>query len=288
MPRSRFALLVVAALAAVGLTHAQAPSPAKGDGKANRNARFGLPGEAKADPANKEAFLIDRPQYVMSYNDKRKTANWVSWHLVKADMGKVARGSFEEDPDLPKGFQRVQFNTYTGSGFDRGHLCPSKDRSDTEANNDAVFLMTNIIPQAPNCNQTGWERLEYYCRGLALDGKELHIVTGPHGIGGVGLDDARKLTIGRNPPFVTVPAHVWKVILVLDRGGQVTKNARTIAVWMPNDQTVDDEWPKYRVPVAEVEKKTGLTFFPLIPDDIAAAIKEKADTVKVVVPPRNK
>ena len=61
---------------------------------ANRNVRFGMPGEAKADPDSKDAYLIDRPQYVLSYSDKRKTANWACWLLVKGDVGKVARGSF--------------------------------------------------------------------------------------------------------------------------------------------------------------------------------------------------
>lgn len=250
---------------------------------ANRNIRYGMPGEAKADPASKEAFLIDRPQYVMSYNDKRKTANWVCWQLVKKDIGNTARGSFEVDPDLPKGFDRVGFSTYTGSGFDRGHLVPSRDRSDTAANNDAVFLMTNIVPQSTACNQKGWERLERYSRDLADDGKELYIAAGPHGIGGTGTD-GKKLTIGKNAPFVTVPASMWKVIVVLDKGTNPTKNSRVIAVWMPNDDTVTPDWPSYRVSVADVEKKTGLKFFPLLPDEVATALKEKPDTVKVIVP----
>ncbi|HVL14743.1 MAG TPA: DNA/RNA non-specific endonuclease, partial [Gemmata sp.] len=108
--------LVLAALAALP-AEAQPPKPLP-----NRNVRYGMPGEAKPDAASKDAYLIERPQYVLSYSDKRKSANWVAWQLVAKDVGRVARGSFEEDPDLPKGFQRVQFNTYTGSGFDRGHL----------------------------------------------------------------------------------------------------------------------------------------------------------------------
>jgi len=273
--------LVLAALAALP-AEAQPPKSLP-----NRNVRYGMPGEAKPDATSKDAYLIERPQYVLSYSDKRKSANWVAWQLVAKDVGRVARGSFEEDPDLPKGFQRVQFNTYTGSGFDRGHLCPSKDRSATEQDNDAVFLMTNIIPQSPACNQSGWERLESYCRDLAEKGKELYIVAGGHGIGGTSDDGKKKLTIGRNAPFVTVPASVWKVVLVLDRGTNPNARSRAIAVWMPNDDTVTDEWPKYRVSVAEVEKKTGLKFFPLVPDDVAKQLKEKADDVKVVVPKRN-
>ncbi len=252
---------------------------------ANRNVRYGLPGEAKPDAVkSKEAYLIERPQYVISYNDKRKSANWASWQLVAKDIGRVARGAFEEDPDLPKEFQRVQFNTYTGSGFDRGHLVPSRDRSSTEADNDAVFLMTNIVPQSPPCNQNGWERLERYSRELADNGKELYIVAGPHGTGGISTEGKKNLTVGRAAPFVTVPASVWKVILVLDKGTNPNARSRMIAVWMPNDNTVTEDWTKYRVSVAEIEKKTGLNFFPQVPADIAKVLKEKVDDVKVVVP----
>jgi endonuclease G, mitochondrial len=254
---------------------AQPPKPLP-----NRNVRYGMPGEAKADGSVKESLLIDRTQYVLSYNDKRKTANWACWQLVSKDIGRVARGSFEADDGLPKGFDRVQFGTYTGSGFDRGHLVPSKDRSATEADNDAVFLMTNIVPQAPKCNQGAWERFERYCRELADTGKELYIAAGPHGIGGTGTD-GKKLTIGKNAPFVTVPASVWKVVLVVDKGRNPTKDSRAIAVWMPNDQTVGEDWTEFRVSVAEVEKKTGLKFWPVVPEEAATALKEKPDAVKV-------
>ncbi len=285
---SRFLLLVL--LAAIVGAPADAQQPAGQPPKLlpNRNVRYGMPGEAKADAENsKEAYLIDRPQYVISYNDKRKSANWVAWQLVAKDIGRVARGSFEEDPDLPKGFARVQFNTYTGSGFDRGHMCPARDRSASEKDNDAVFLMTNILPQSPACNQKGWERLETYCRDLAENGKELYIVAGGYGTGGLDDDGKKKLTIGRAAPFVTVPASCWKVILVLDKGTNPNAKSRVIAVWVPNDNTVTDDWPSYRVSVAEVEKKTGLTFFSLVPADIAKGLKEKVDDVKVIVPKRN-
>jgi endonuclease G len=251
---------------------------------ANRNVRFGMPGEASADPSTPTAYLIDRPQYVLSYNDKTKTANWACWHLTSKDIGRTARGAFAADKGLPKEFTPIGFGHYTGTGFDRGHLVPAKDRSTSDEDNDAVFLMTNIVPQSPACNQKGWNRFESYCRDLAEKGKELYIAAGPHGIGGVASDGTRKLTIGKNPPFVTVPASVWKVVLVLDKGTNPTKNSRTIAVWMPNDDTVTDDWADYRVSVAEVEKKTKLKFFPLVPDEVAAAIKEKADEVNIAPP----
>src|SRR5262245_13247012 len=47
----------------------------------NRNVRFGMPADAKHDPASRDAYLIERDQYVLSYNDSKKIPNWVCWNL---------------------------------------------------------------------------------------------------------------------------------------------------------------------------------------------------------------
>jgi len=45
---------------------------------ANPNIRFGMPASAKTDPESREAYLIVRPQFVLSYNATSRTSNWVS------------------------------------------------------------------------------------------------------------------------------------------------------------------------------------------------------------------
>jgi endonuclease G, mitochondrial len=144
----------------------------------NRNIRFGMPSPAKADNAQREDYLIERPQYVLSYNAKTRTPNWVSWCLHKDDIGKSKRGAFEPDPLLPNGFPKVTTQAYIGSGFDRGHMCPAQDRSSRQEDMDATFYLTNVVPQSPDSNQYGWERLESYCRTLARE-HTLYICCGP-------------------------------------------------------------------------------------------------------------
>src|SRR5262249_61498531 len=118
-----------------------------------------------------------------------------------------------------------------------------------------------IVPQSPASNQNGWERLESYCRSLTQRGHELHIVCGPNGTGGIGKNGYRR-EIGRGPLKVMVPAELWKGILVLPHErAEPRKKPRVISVIMPNDQTVDFDWTKYRVPARAVEKLTGYTFF---------------------------
>src|SRR5205823_5884652 len=137
-----------------------------------------------------------------------------------------------------------------GSGFDRGHQCPAQDRSSSQKDMDATFVMSNVVPQAPHCNQRAWERLEDYCRKLTKDGHVLWIAAGPAGTGGEAKDGEKKNEIGKGSTQVNVPAKVWKVILVLpDETAEPTKRSRTIAVIMPNDQSVDYDWSKFRVSV---------------------------------------
>ncbi len=257
---------------------ATAPLPGQ---ESNRNIRFGIPTPAKPEVRDRESFIIARPQYVLSYNNKTHTPNWVCWQLKKSDIGKAQRGPFEPDPSLPLGFARVTSHVYDGCGFDRGHQCPAQDRSGSQADMDKTFYLTNVLPQSPNCNQKGWERLESYCRSLVSDGHVLSICCGPHGVGGEGKN-GHKQVIGKGQLEVVVPAVLWKVILVLPyEGAEPRRNTRAIAVIMPNDQSVGFDWENYRVSVHQVERLTGYTFFPALPADVAQEIKAQPDDVRI-------
>jgi endonuclease G len=255
-----------------------------GDRKeADANVRFGMPAKADKDADWREAYLIDRPQYTLSYNAKTKTPNWVCWRLTKDDLGKSKRGAFAPDPRLPKGFTQIKTHVYDDCGFDRGHMCPAQDRSARQEDMDATFRMTNIVPQSPNSNRRGWERLEDYCRRLAKQGRVLYIACGPAGIGGEGKNGPAE-EIGKGRMKVTVPAKLWKVVLVLpDEDAEPRRNSRVIAVIMPNDQSVGYDWTEYRTSARHVEKLTGFRFFRNVPDEVADALRAHVDAVPVRV-----
>jgi len=252
--------------------------------EASANVRFGMPAPASKDPSNRLAYLIERAQYTLSYNDKTRTPNWVSWRLRAGDIGKAKRGAFEPDPLLPRGFTRVTTHVYDGSGFDRGHMCPAQDRSASQEDMDATFYLTNVLPQSPASNQRGWERLESYCRTLAKEGHVLYIACGPAGVGGEGKNGPADM-IGKGRVTVTVPAKLWKVVLVLPgEDAEPRRNSRVIAIIMPNDQSVGYDWAKYRTSARHIEKLTGLRFFGTVPDDVAEALRAHVDDVAVRVP----
>lgn len=242
---------------------------------------MGNPSQAKADADQKDNYLLDKNYYTLSYNNAKGTPNWVSWRLSRKSIGDAPRMSFHPDEDLPAGFMVVTPNDYTGGGFDRGHMCPHGDRSADDDMSDETFLMSNMIPQSPNVNQKAWAQLEMYCRNLVeKDNKTLYIITGPASQGGTGRN-GKKQTVGKVHKVV-VPEKCWKVILVVDAGRgsdikKVNENTRIIAVIMPNDMTVGEEWASYRVSVKEVEELTGYKFFDQIPASIIDPLKEQVD-----------
>ncbi len=148
----------------------------------NRNLLLGNRSNAAPSVASIDNYLMVKPQYVISYNSKTKTANWVSWQLNRSWMGTADRqDNFRPDDALPDAWYKVRPNDYTGSGYDRGHIAPSADRTRNEADNSSTFLMTNMMPQVPEVNRGVWGDLEEYCRELVQQGKELYISGGARG-----------------------------------------------------------------------------------------------------------
>src|SRR5579883_3230309 len=148
-------------------------------------------------------------------------------------------------------------------------MCPHSDRDASPKMSKETFVMSNIIPQSPHVNQKAWAQLEMYCRDLVEHGnKALYILSGPAGQGGTGSEGYKEV-IGKRLK-VMVPAKCWKVIMVLDDqpGDDIKKvdeHTRLIAVIMPNDMTVGEDWAKFRVSVKDVEKLTGYKFFSNVP-----------------------
>lgn len=243
---------------------------------------LGNPSDAVTDVNSPLNYLLIKTQYVESYNRDRGSPNWVSWHLDTSWLGSANRqNDFRPDPSLPAGWYQVTDTDYSGSGFDRGHHCPSGDRTNTVADNSSTFFMTNMMPQAANNNQGPYANLEVYSRTLATSGNELYIVTGGAGIGGTGLNGFTT-TIANG--HVTVPAYTWKVIVVLPNGtndiDRINKNTRVIAVIMPNAQSIgiNTPWQNFRVSVRQVEKLTGYNFFTNVRPQMRRLLKYRVDT----------
>ncbi|WP_235917421.1 DNA/RNA non-specific endonuclease [Hymenobacter busanensis] len=241
---------------------------------------LGNPSGATPDEQLFTNYLLYKPQYALSYHRDKGIPNWVSWHLSRTWLGTAPRqDDFRPDFDLPNSWYHVPANGYSGSGFDRGHNCPSADRTSTVADNSATFLMTNMIPQAPRNNQQTWASLEDYCRTLVNAGNELYIIMGHYGTGGTGSNGGVTTTI--NGGRVTVPKRIWKVVVVLPVGdndaSRVTATTRVIAVDTPNENTVSTSWGGYRTTVDAIEQATGYDLLSAVPASVQASVEAQVD-----------
>ena len=237
---------------------------------------MGNPSNAVADVQQFNNYLMEKPSFALSYNRDKGTPNWVSWHLENDWTGSLPRtDTFRADPAVPTDWYRVQSTDYFASGFDRGHMTPNADRDNPASTplNQETFLMSNMVPQAPDNNQGPWANFENFLRTL-LPANEVYVVAGPQGVGGLG-DNGPATTIANG--HVTVPAHTWKVVLVLPLGendiSRVDAATRTIAVLMPNLNGLDSDWQQFITTVDDVEALTGYDFFANLPDAIENAIE---------------
>jgi len=250
-----------------------------GTGTDDDNMLMGNPSSATADTTKFGNYLMVRTYYSLSYNRDRGEPNWVSWHVQSSDLGSVARqDDFRADNTLPVSWYHVQNTSYSGSGFDRGHNCPSADRTSTVAANSATFLMTNMIPQAPNNNEQTWANMESYIRTLVTAGNEVYIIMGSYGTGGTGSSGTVNSV---DNGHVNVPSNVWKVVVVLSNGSgdlsRVTTSTRVIAVNTPNINTINSDWKQYRTSVDAIEAATGYDLLSNVPASVQSVIEAQVD-----------
>jgi uncharacterized repeat protein (TIGR01451 family) len=243
--------------------------------------QLGNPSGATADPNNHDHYLIQRTVEAIDYSDNLGEPNWASWDLTSSDIGSSGRcGSFYTDTTLPSGFYEVPENAFSGSGYDRGHMCPSADRTDNTTDNCLLFYMSNMIPQNSSMNSGIWSSFEDYCRSLA-SGNEVLITCGPSGFGSTTIDGGH----------VYVPSSVWKVVVCVPLGSDTAlsrvtnadpSTIRVIAVEIPN--APESGWTNFVTSTKQVQYDTGLTFFNALPNNLAWVLRSKVDGQPPVAP----
>jgi len=225
------------------------------------------------DKDTTDDYIIVRPQYVVSYSNSKGEPNWVAYEINAAWYGDVPRysGNFITDNSLPASYTKIKDGDYTNSGYDRGHLVRSEERTDTDEDNKSTFLMTNVIPQTPDLNRGVWLKLENECERLCKqENKELYVVAGGIFHSNSTLNDA-----GR----VAIPDSCFKIIVVLDKGqslANVTTATKIIAVVMPNIAGVRNaDYTSYLTTVDRIEASTGYDFLSEIEDSVENIIESR-------------
>lgn len=215
-----------------------------------------IPAYADAD------IILKRIAYTTSYDKANKIPKWVAWHLTSDHTsGEQKRlSNFIVDDEVPA--PRAELVDYKGSGYDRGHMCPAGDNKWGFEPMKESFFLTNICPQDHNLNCGDWNELEIACREWANKYGEIYIVAGPI------LYKGKHETIG--PNSVTVPEAFFKVVLCM------SGTPKAIGFIYKN-QPCNNPKSSYVNSIDQVERITGLDFFPNLPDELEEQIEATAN-----------
>ena len=222
-----------------------------------------------------EAFTYgDEPirNFSALYDKENRVPYWVAFPMHPIYMKSGNRtDEWAFDPKIPAEYQpNLLFNGWQTPNLDRGHLMASADRSATRKLNETTFYMSNITPQNSTFNQRNWETLESKVRVWSKEVANydtLYVVTGvvlPQ------IPSQFEYAVDIDGKESVIPEYFYKALL---RKNKKTNQFSSIAFYMENDESL----VHYRdriISVAELEEKTGFTFFPNLPTAIAGEVKQ--------------
>lgn len=213
-------------------------------------------------PSSTTGQIVHHEGYSLSYSEPHEQAEWVAYELKKEQLSNTnfERPYFEVDKAVKTG--AAHWKNYKNSGYDRGHLCPAGDRGYRKSVYDETFLTSNISPQEHDFNAGIWNTLEQKVRYWASKYDGVFVVTG-------GILKNHLKTIGEER--VAVPKHFYKIILDHNHG-----QIRVIAFLLPHNNSSEPLY-KFVVPVDEVEKLTGIDFFPELEDRLEERLEASGD-----------
>lgn len=227
-------------------------------------------------PASDTIRVYDN--YVLSYDRRNRTANWVMEHLNPALLDHPgskfvdrSKCEFKEDPQVHSYF-RSSNQDYLHSGFDRGHLAAAGNHKVSQDIIDQTFYLSNISPQVgKGFNRDAWNNLERYVRYRAKRSKNLWVCTGPLYLPRKDPSDGKLYikyqVIG--PNNVSVPTHFFKALIVENVDGSIDLESYVMA-----NQVLDSSIPmrSYQVPLESVERAAGFLIFSQVPKSVFKSI----------------
>jgi endonuclease G, mitochondrial len=244
--------------------------PGTGGAALSVHTALGVPEAASTtDPRH---YLLVKRQYVTSFDSTRKNPRWTSWEVTPAWLGNTPRSpGFKIDTQLPATIPQAKDADYRGSGYQRGHICPSADRTKSREDNEATFLFTNVVPQTGASNMGPWASLEDKERVLARSGQHVSIT--------VGSIYRGQATIGDG---VAIPSSMFKIVVATRTPhpgpSDIDATARVIAVEIPNTDAVAGSYHAYRTTFARLEEETGFRFLSDVPAAVHDALASQVDT----------
>lgn len=208
--------------------------------------------------------------YSFCFDKTLHVSHWVAYPLHYVYRGSVNRqDDFGYDPKVNSSYQaNLGRGSYNGP-YDRGHQLPSADRLATVDMNSQTFYATNMTPQLNRLNRDMWANLEAKVRTYMCN-DTLYVVTGCY------YATTSTTTTDKSGMVCPIPTNYFKVLLrtVSGNTGKRIKDCsaselKSIGFWVEQKSYGDIEPPRsICMSVAEIEDKTGFTFFPQVPEEV--------------------
>lgn len=203
--------------------------------------------------------------YLAGYDENRRNPAWVAYRVFEPKYPAGKRPD-KFDPD-PRTRAKVTSSAYTHSGYDRGHMAPNRAIAACYGPGAQLetFLMSNVVPQRHGLNAAFWESME--ARVIERHTRrfgQLWILCGP--VYDAGKSPAK---IGSG---VTVPDAFFLILATCENtsGGLM----RAQAFLVPHrDISAKEDPSKYLVSIRDIERRTGLDFFPLLSSEVQDALE---------------
>lgn len=219
--------------------------------------------------------------YCMEYDSACHHSRWVAFTFD--DTTKVGNSSrsnaWNVDPSLPVSW-RLSPESYSGSGFTRGHLCASADRLFSSQANQQTFYMSNMSPQLYNFNTYYWAELELLIRNWSKSSKfnRLYVCKGGtikegQRFGGLGYFNTTN--VNGNKAQVVIPKYYFMAILAETKSGSF----QSIAFLLEQHGNYAESYPpitamkQHVVSVDYLEEFTGIDFFCNLNDKLENVVE---------------
>ena len=220
--------------------------------------------------------------FTICFDREHKLATWVAYPLHKSHIGSSGRTEdWQYGPGIPEQYQPNLSKSYTGN-YDRGHQIPSGDRTGSKEMNRPTFYYSNMTPQASQFNQGGWATLENDVRS-EICSDTLYVVTGALFLTSNDSSIAKQTT-DKSGKTCPIPSHYYKVLLRTKNGntGKAIKDItnaselKAIAILIKHKSTCNIQNSDY-IPIKELERQSGYTFFPALNDAIEDEVKSQCN-----------
>ena len=212
--------------------------------------------------------ILSNHGFTVGYSNFRGNPIWVNYflHSLSAETPFLKRlHDFKTDLRVTN---QVTYASYTGSGYDRGHMAPNAAMSKlygTQAQADS-FLMTNIVPQKANLNRQWWyhlESMELY--DFTRQFQQIMVITGP-------VFDTHSEYLKSNHA-IEIPDAFYKIYMAQSESGKW----EALAFLVPQTAQGKDSLHQYVTRIDDIENVTGLDFFSELDDNFENSLEAAMD-----------